>query len=64
VNIEHSITKWYSSSIVLHVVHFVSSRGIQCGRYHLPVSIKRLCEEISITIDNAAVKVIPELHVK
>ena len=42
VNIEHSITKWYSSSIVLHVIHFLSSRGIQCGRCHLPVSIKML----------------------
>ena len=63
VNIEHSITKWYSSSIVLHVVHFLFSRGIQCGRCHPPVSIRRLWEE-SINLDNAAVKVVTKLHLQ
>ena len=63
VNIEHLITKWYLSSIVLHVIHILSSRGIQCGWCHLPVSIKRLWEE-SIYLDNAADKVVPKLHFK
>jgi len=43
---EHSNIKWYSSSSLLHIVHFLSDMGMLAGLCHLPDSTCSLWEDI------------------
>ena len=41
----HSKMKWNSSSREVQKGHFLSSRGIGCGVFHLPVSTANICDD-------------------